>query len=332
LLPSCGGVVAGGRRRCGHRRAVRRHRHPHREARQRRLEPQHADGLPDGRPQAAVGVRAPEPDGQHALHLRDVELAVQPRVGGVEDAAPGGAAVRVPDPLRQVDRVLAAVDDHRGPPAAGHLEKDDAEAVHVGLDARPPGEEEALRVDVPHRAGDARRARAPAVVYEPREAEVAEPGAERRVQHDVARLDVAVHDALLRLVVQVHQRGADAEHDLVPGRPWQHVPRTVDVGVEAAIGHELVDEEQLVAAVVAPADERHEVAVAEPADDPHLGDELLPSLTRCLGHPLHGHVAAVQEPAVHRPEAATPQPPVVGEVRRGRGELAVVESPGPGGL
>jgi hypothetical protein len=62
--------------------------------------------------------------------------------------------------------------------------------------------------------------------------------------------------------------------------------------------------------------------------------ELLPALAKGLGHPLHGHVkvrATVwQEAAVHRPEASSPEPPVVGEVLCGGGEVVVAELPGPG--
>jgi hypothetical protein len=55
--------------------------------------------------------------------------------------------------------------------------------------------------------------------------------------------------------------------------------------VEAAVRHHLVDEEQF-AAVVAPADELHQVAVPQPADDPHLRGVLFPPLLGALGHPF----------------------------------------------
>jgi len=46
-----------------------------------------------------------------------------------------------------------------------------------------------------------------AVVDEPRKAEVAELGVEGLVQHDVARLDVAMDDALVPLLVEVQHGG-----------------------------------------------------------------------------------------------------------------------------
>uniref|UniRef100_J3NEU9 Uncharacterized protein n=1 Tax=Oryza brachyantha TaxID=4533 RepID=J3NEU9_ORYBR len=46
----------------------------------------------------------------------------------VEDAR-RPAAVLVPDPLHEVDRVVATVRDHRRTPAGGDLEEDDAKAV-----------------------------------------------------------------------------------------------------------------------------------------------------------------------------------------------------------
>jgi len=52
--------------------------------------------------------------------------------------------------------------------------------------------------------------------------------------------------------------------------------------VEAAVGHHLIDEEQLTAAV-APADELHQVAVQQLADDLHLRGVLFPPLLRALG-------------------------------------------------
>ncbi|TVU49165.1 hypothetical protein EJB05_00459, partial [Eragrostis curvula] len=109
-------------------------------------------------------------------------------------------------------------------------------------------------VHVHERVCDVRCVRAPAVVDQPCEPEVTELGIVRRIQHHVAGLHVPMHDAALRVLVQMR--------------------------VEAAVGHQLVDEEQLVVAVVAPAGELHQVAVPEPADDRHLRGELLPALPR----------------------------------------------------
>uniref|UniRef100_A0A804NIU3 Uncharacterized protein n=1 Tax=Zea mays TaxID=4577 RepID=A0A804NIU3_MAIZE len=113
-----------------------------------------------------------------------------------EDRVP---SVQAPHPLEQNEGRLAGQQDHRGP-AGDDLEEDDAEAVHVGVGARVARVDE-LRVDVPrgaeHGLGGVP---APAVVSEPGQAEVAELGAQRVVQHDVAGLDVAVHHALLPLL------------------------------------------------------------------------------------------------------------------------------------
>ena len=162
----------------------------------------------------------------------------------------------------------------------------------------------------PHGAGEHRGVRAPAVVDEPGEAEVAELGVERRVEHDVVRLDVPVENALLPILVQVEQGRSQAEHDLMPQRPWQQGGAggaAVEVRVEAAIGHQLVDEEEL-AAAVAPADELHQVSVPQPADDAHLRGVLLPPLLRALGYPFYGDlkVHLLQESSVHRPEPTFP--------------------------
>jgi hypothetical protein len=88
----------------------------------------------------------------------------------------------------------------------------------------------------------------------------------------------------------------------VPDRPRQQtvVAAVVEMLVEAAVGHQLVDKEEL-AAVVAPADELHQVVVPQPADDPHLRGVLLPPLFRPLGHPLDGdmEIHVLEESPVH---------------------------------
>ena len=92
--------------------------------------------------------------------------------------------------------------------------------------------------------------------------------------------------------------------------------------------HKIVDKKEIFAAV-APTDELHEVPVPKPTNDAHLGDELLPSLSRGLRHLLDGHfsVHVTQESSVHRPETSSPKRPVIGKVV-GRGdELAVGKSP-----
>ena len=68
---------------------------------------------------------------------------------------------------------------------------------------------------------------------------------------------------------------------MVPELPRQQIVVAVDMRVKASIGHELVDKQEL-AAAMAPADELHEVAVPQPAYDLHLGDVLLPTLFGAL--------------------------------------------------
>ena len=237
-------------------------------------------GLRDGRPLALVRVRAPQPDDEHPLHALVAELVgagPQPLVRRVKDRVP---AVEAPHPFQQNEGRLALQQHHRRP-AGDDLEEDDAEAVDVGVGARVARVDE-LRVDVPRRAHHGLGGLPPpAMVAEPGEAEVAELGDERVVQHDVARLDVAVHHALLPLLVQVPERRSQAEDDLVPLRPCQEALAVdaVEMPVEAALRHQLVDEQEAMAAV-APAEELHEVPMLEPADDPHLRLELLPPLRR----------------------------------------------------
>ena len=64
-------------------------------------------------------------------------------------------------------------------------------------------------------ANNLRRGRPDAVVDQPRQAEVAHLGVQRGIQHDVAWLDVTVHYTLLPLCVEVRQRRAEADDDLV---------------------------------------------------------------------------------------------------------------------
>jgi hypothetical protein len=46
--------------------------------------------------------------------------------------------------------------------------------------------------------------------------------------------------------------------------------------------------------------------MSEPADDPHLGDKLLPALTGALGNFLYTYVEVrvMEEPTVHGPKAS----------------------------
>ena len=103
-----------------------------------------------------------------------------------------------------------------------------------------------------------------------------------------------VHAQLAGLTVSASKRK-------LPGRPHEHRVLSVEMGVKAAIMHQIVHEEELVAAAMALANELHKVPVPQPANDAHLRDELLPSLSRGPGHPLDGHftVHVAQEPSVN---------------------------------
>lgn len=78
--------------------------------------------------------------------------------------------------------------------------------------------------------------------------------------------------------------------------------------VKAAIGHELVDQQELVMAM-APSDEFHEVAVPQPANDCYLRDVLFSSLLGASGHSFDGNVKVQlgQKTSVHRPESPFPE-------------------------
>lgn len=101
--------------------------------------------------------------------------------------------------------------------------------------------------------------------------------------------------------------------------------------VEAAVGHQLVDEEQLTASM-APADKLHKVLVAKPAYDPHLRGILLPPLLRALGDSFDGHVKVqfLEEFFVHRAEAPLPELLIVEKVVGGHGQVAVAKPLGRG--
>ena len=194
---------------------------------------QDVHGARDGRPLAAVGVSAPEPHDQRALHLHlhllpappplphhlaavVVVVALPPHQPLVHRLGDGVPAVEAPHPPRQHEELVAVVGLLHGAAAGDELQEDDAEAVDVRHGAGAARVDE-LRVDVARRAQHHLRRRRPhAVVDQPRQAEVAQLGVQRGVQHDVARLDVTVHYALLPLRVEVPQRRPQTHDDLVP--------------------------------------------------------------------------------------------------------------------
>ena len=117
----------------------------------------------------------------------------------------------------------------------------------------------------------------------------------------------------------------------IPRRPCQRRLRAVEVAIEAAVADQLVDQQQPPPAV-APADELHQVPVAQPADDGDLGPVLLPPFHgRAPREHLDSDVTArlLQVATVHRPRPALTQLPLRREVLRGRRELGVGDGAGP---
>ncbi|BAT12335.1 Os11g0107850, partial [Oryza sativa Japonica Group] len=82
---------------------------------------------------------------------------------------------------------------------------------------------------------------------------------------------------------------------------------TVEELGEAAVGHEVEDEELLALGSEVVGPERQQVGVADLAQHRRLGLEILVSLGDLLPQPLHRHKAAVlQRRLVHRPVRALP--------------------------
>jgi hypothetical protein len=117
----------------------------------------------------------------------------------------------------------------------------------------------------------------------------------------------------------------------VPERPWQHFVVIVNMGVKTAVGHELVDKQEL-ATAMAPSDKLNEVAVSQPAYDPYLRNVLLPPLLGGLGHPFYRNtkVQVLEIAVVHRSKASFSKFLLVREETCGNGQLAVAEPPRPG--
>ena len=157
-----------------------RHRPVHLRRERRKpsvLRLQDVHSLRDRRALARVRVGAPQPDDDHPLNapvIGFVAAGPQSLVRRVDDCVP---AVQTPHPLDQDEVRSAFQQDHRAP-AGDNLEEDDAEAVDVGVGARVVRVDE-LWVDVPRGAHHGPGGVPPrAVVAEPGQAKVAEPGAE----------------------------------------------------------------------------------------------------------------------------------------------------------
>lgn len=298
-----------------------------RELRQRHVTVEVLHDETHARPRGGERVRAEQPELEHQLRLL-AGVLFQPRVHGVDD----GAAARRPratHPLDEHQQLAAGVVPHRPAPAR-HLEDEGAEREHVGGlgGFAKPGE---LRGEVAPGAGDVGGMRVGAVVVQPREAEVAQAAIHVGVEEHIAGLDVAVDDDLLPVVVQVEQTGRDALDDVKPLRPIQSplaraMVVVVQEPVEAAIGHVIVDEEEL-AFVAAVAKEADEVAVAESAKGDDLGGELRhPLVGVSRGDHLHCENLVGKHPQVDSPEAAFPEQPVATKPIGGSPEILVMKT------
>ena len=207
------------------------------------------DGLRRG-PPPRVGVAARQAQQQQPLGLLLVVRAAQAQVDGLQHA-PG--TVEPPHPLQQLaapGRVAAG-----DAAAADDLQDHGAEAEDVRLAGGAP-RVEALGRDVPQGARHADLVGVGGLVglERARQAEVAEPGVVRGVEHDVGRLDVAVDHRLVELVVEVVERRRHAGHHRVALPPVQRrgVLAAEEVPVQAAVGHVVVHQQQH-AVVMAPA-------------------------------------------------------------------------------
>uniref|UniRef100_A0A8I7BCM8 Uncharacterized protein n=1 Tax=Hordeum vulgare subsp. vulgare TaxID=112509 RepID=A0A8I7BCM8_HORVV len=266
--------------------------------------------LPHGRPHRLALLYAPARDAARPAQLTHVRVPHQPLVQE-RDELPLADLARGPE--REVPRAAAA--GVPVPPPGDELQQRHAVAVHVRL-GRNRQAQHPLRRQVPHRAPRRGQRVAEVPPDELRHAEVGHLGAEGRVQEYVVRLHVAVHDALLALLVEVGEPPGDAGHDPEPCVPVQQPEaRAGQGGRQGAVGHVVVDQQPIAPRRAEPA-KAYETDVLDHAEGPHLRAELLLPLRRSL-EPLDGHrgVATVAErPLVHGAEA--PHPQLLGEVTR----------------
>uniref|UniRef100_A0A8R7Q694 Uncharacterized protein n=1 Tax=Triticum urartu TaxID=4572 RepID=A0A8R7Q694_TRIUA len=260
--------------------------HEHGVLRQHLLAVEKLADLPHAGPGLRPALAAHHAEPQHQLRLPGVVAPVQPRIHGAQQVAVQPA---VPDPPHQDHvRRLARLD---GPAAARDLEQQRAEGEDVGGRGGAAGHGE-LRGHVPQGAGHARGARGRAVLVEARQAEVAEPRGHVGAEQHVVGLHVAVHHHVLPLLVQVQQAARHAPDGVEPLRPREHLVAPAEqVRVEAAVGYEVVDEEQVLA-VLAPPAQLHQVAVPHPPQARDLRHELPHPLLGAAGDPLDGHLLA----------------------------------------
>uniref|UniRef100_A0A8R7UPZ5 Uncharacterized protein n=1 Tax=Triticum urartu TaxID=4572 RepID=A0A8R7UPZ5_TRIUA len=308
--------------------------------------PQLRQRLPGVGPVVLVRRHAPERQLRHRLHAghHAGELVQHRRVHHLPQLADldlGHHPVR----QRHVPPLPAHV---HGPQPRHQLQHHHAEAVHVAL-LRQLERPVVVRVQVPRRAlrrraahhlPPGRRGAGVGRRQEPRQPEVAEPGAHVRLHEDVGGGDVAVDHVRLDREVEVLERRRDLGRHGEPGPPGERRRRcgrgaaapAVEVVREGAVGDEVVDEEQR-ARVGAEAVEADEVRVAERGEDEHLVAEGLGDGGGGRGRggrhvePLHrgGAARGREVRQVHRPEAAVPELARGVEPGRGGAELLVGE-------
>uniref|UniRef100_A0A8R7U7M7 Uncharacterized protein n=1 Tax=Triticum urartu TaxID=4572 RepID=A0A8R7U7M7_TRIUA len=275
--------------------------------------------LPHGRPHRLALLYAPARDAARPAQLDHVCVPRQPLVQERDKLPLADLGGR---PEREVARAAAA--GVPVPPPGNELQQRHAVAVHVRL-GRDGQALDPLRRQVPHRAPRRGQRVAEVPPDELRHAEVGHLGVEGRVQEYVLRLHIAVHDALLALLVEVGEAPGDAGHDPKPGAPVQQSEaRAGHGGRQGAVGHVVVHQQPLAPRRAEPA-KAHEIDVVDRAEGPHLGAELLLPLRRSL-EPLDGHrgvVTVTERPLVHGAEA--PHAQLLGEVVRAPRQMAVAE-------
>jgi hypothetical protein len=299
------------RRRVGRRSLVR----PRRHGQLVDAPLQHLEHSAHRRPARGDGLYAPEPNERHLPRDLLAAEAVLHHQHAVLDHV-------VVHPEREEDVVgVLGVRPGVAPPTADHLQQQHPVAVHVGLDgddAEPAGEH--LRRDEPDGAARVRHGQDALLgVAQLRHPEVGDLGPEVHVQEHVVRLDVEVDDPGVAALVQVLQPPRDAHGDLLQRLPPQRrridpaggggrlLLIGVDVLVQRAAGHVLVDQRAARALEAEPEQSDH-VHVGGPADADHLVQELLGAVGPGVVQDLDGDrpvaVVAVQDAAEHGAVAA----------------------------
>uniref|UniRef100_A0A452ZK32 Uncharacterized protein n=1 Tax=Aegilops tauschii subsp. strangulata TaxID=200361 RepID=A0A452ZK32_AEGTS len=267
--------------------------------------------------------------GDEPLHLVGVVVGLQPWVDELHGELPVQSfRQQRPCPRDQSLVVFVGLVGQDRSLAGDDLQKHDAEGEDVGPVGYFPGVG-VLRRHVPESPHHPRRNMAIVSVLDLGQPKVGDLGLKVVIEKDVGRLDVAMDDLRMTVLVQVCQALGRPERDPPPALPVQQrrsVAGVVQVGLERVVGDVLVDEQPLVAMDAVP-QQRDEVAVVHAADALHLGAELALALPAAGPEPLDGHLprrrARAQRAAVHVPEPALPQQLGVREPVRRRRQVRV---------